>query len=719
MIFNEDSEGEDDYVLMPSIEEIPEDAASLTMKRENSLLRTLRHSSRSSRRHPKSLKLSLKTQNVKTLKEDEVPVKGQRLIEKEFIQTGKVKFSVYLKYLRAVRWYSVFFIIFAYMINSAAFIGSNIWLSNWTNDSKTFNSTNYPASQRDMRVGVYGALGLIQGIFVLIANLWSAHGSTHASNILHKQLLNNIIRAPMSFFDTTPTGRIVNRFAGDISTLDDTLPMSLRSWILCFLGIISTLIMICMAAPVFIIIILPLAVIYVSVQILYMATSRQLKRLDSVTRSPIYSHFSETVSGLSVIRAFQHQQRFLKHSEVGLDTNQKCVYSWITSNRWLAVRLELVGNLIIFFSSLMMVIYRDSLSGDTVGFVLSNALNITQTLNWLVRMSSEIETNIVAVERINEYIKVENEAPWVTDKRPPAGWPSKGEIQFSDYQVRYRPELDLVLKGITCNIRSAEKIGVVGRTGAGKSSLTNGLFRILEAEGGQITIDGVDIASIGLHDLREKLTIIPQNRSPPLPSVSTAPSSPDSQDPVLFSGSLRMNLDPFSSYSDEEVWRALELAHLRSFVAGLQLGLSHEVAEAGDNLSIGQRQLLCLARALLRKSKILIMDEATAAVDLETDRLIQMTIQNEFSHCTAITIAHRLHTIMDSDKVMVLDNGKIVEYGSPEELLKSPGPFYYMTKEAGIESQFLLILEHEATPNSAQYNHRQHPLLLSHSFQQT
>ncbi|KAJ8789389.1 hypothetical protein J1605_021916 [Eschrichtius robustus] len=282
-------------------------------------------------------------------------------------------------------------------------------------------------------------------------------------------------------------------------------------------------------------------------------------------------------------------------------------------------------------------------------------------------MTSEIETNIVAVERINEYINVENEAPWVTDKRPPEGWPSKGEIRFSNYQVRYRPELDLVLKGITCDIKSTEKIGVVGRTGAGKSSLTNSLFRILEAAGGQITIDGVDIASIGLHDLREKLTIIPQ-------------------DPILFSGSLRMNLDPFNNYSDEEIWKALELAHLKSFVDGLQAGLSYEVTEGGDNLSIGQRQLLCLARALLQKSKILIMDEATAAVDLETDHLIQTTIQTEFSHCTTITIAHRLHTIMDSDKVMVLDNGKIVEYGSPEELLKNTGPFYFMAQEAGIEN---------------------------------
>ncbi|XP_073760424.1 ATP-binding cassette sub-family C member 2 isoform X3 [Callorhinus ursinus] len=664
---NEDTEEEDDCGLMPSVEEIPEDVASLTMKRENSLHRILSRNSRSNSKHRKSLRNSLKTRNVNTLKEEEELVKGQKLIKKEFIQTGKVKFSNYLKYLRAIGWFSIFFIVFAYVINSVAYIGSNLWLSAWTNDSKTFNGTNYPASQRDLRIGVYGALGLVQGAFVLIANLWNAHGSTHASNILHRQLLSNILQAPMSFFDTTPTGRIVNRFAGDISTVDDTLPLSLRSWILCFLGIISTLVMICTATPIFVVIIIPLGLIYMSVQIFYVATSRQLKRLDSVTRSPIYSHFSETVSGLSIIRAFEHQQRFLKHNEVGIDTNQKCVFSWIVSNRWLAVRLELIGNLIVFFSSLMMVIYRDTLSGDTVGFVLSNALNITQTLNWLVRMTSEIETNIVAVERINEYIKVENEAPWVTDKRPPPGWPSKGEIRFNNYQVRYRPELDLVLRGITCDIRSMEKIGVVGRTGAGKSSLTNGLFRILEAAGGQIIIDGVDIASIGLHDLRKKLTIIPQ-------------------DPILFSGSLRMNLDPFNNHSDEEIWKALELAHLKSFVSGLQLGLSHEVTEAGDNLSIGQRQLLCLARALLRKSKILVMDEATAAVDLETDHLIQTTIQKEFSHCTTITIAHRLHTIMDSDKIMVLDNGKIVEYGSPQELLRNSGPFYLMAKEVGIES---------------------------------
>ncbi|KAM5139214.1 ATP-binding cassette sub-family C member 2 [Callospermophilus lateralis] len=665
---NDDSEEEnDDSGLIAGVEELPEEAASLTMKRENSLRRTLSRSSRSSGRIPKTLKNSLKTRNGNALKGKEGVVQGQKLIKKEFMETGKVKFSIYLKYLQAVGWCSIFCIIFAFVLNSVAFIGSNLWLSTWTGDSQVFNGTNYPASQRDMRIGVYGALGIAQGISVFIGTFLSVYGCNHASKILHEQLLNNILRAPMSFFDTTPTGRIVNRFTGDISTVDDTLPQSLRSWIVCFLSIISIIVMICMATPIFVVIVIPLGIIYVSIQVFYVATSRQLRRLDSVTRSPIYSHFSETVLGLPVIRAFEHQKRFKKQNEVGIDTNQKCVFSWIVSNRWLAIRLELTGNLIIFFSALLLVIYKDTLNGDTVGLVLSNALNITQTLNWLVRMTSETETNIVAVERINEYINVENEAPWVTDKRPPADWPNKGEIRFSNYQVRYRPELNLVLKGITCDIKSTEKIGVVGRTGAGKSSLTNCLFRILESAGGQITIDGIDIASIGLHDLRGKLTIIPQ-------------------DPILFSGSLRMNLDPFNKYSDEEIWKALELAHLKPFVVDLPLGLSHEVSEAGDNLSVGQRQLVCLGRALLQKSKILILDEATAAVDLETDQLIQTTIRNEFSQCTVITIAHRLHTIMDSDKIMVLDDGKIVEYGSPEELLENYGPFYSMAKEAGIEN---------------------------------
>uniref|UniRef100_A0A674GSH1 ATP binding cassette subfamily C member 2 n=1 Tax=Taeniopygia guttata TaxID=59729 RepID=A0A674GSH1_TAEGU len=603
----------------------------------------------------------------------------KQLIEKEAAVLGvtahglmgsigpQVKFSMYLRYLRAVGLCFTFWIVMGYVGQYAAYVGSNLWLSDWTDDSVRYQNQTYPTQQRDLRIGVFGALGVSQGesLFLLFATMLSARGTVRASRVMHQQLLSNILRAPMSFFDTTPIGRIVNRFAKDIFTVDETIPMSFRSWISCFMAIISTLIVICLATPFFAVVIIPLSIFYYFVLRFYVSTSRQLRRLDSVTRSPIYSHFGETVSGLSVIRAYGHQERFLKQNEITMDINQKSVYSWIVSNRWLAIRLEFVGSLVVFFSALLAVIAKGTLEGGIVGLSVSSALNVTQTLNWLVRTSSELETNIVAVERVHEYMTVKNEAPWVTKKRPPHGWPSRGEIQFVDYKVRYRPELDLVLQGITCDIGSTEKVGVVGRTGAGKSSLTNCLFRVLEAAGGKIIIDDVDIATIGLHDLRKSLTIIPQ-------------------DPVLFTGTLRMNLDPFDQYSDEEVWKALELAHLKTFVQGLPERLLHLVSEAGENLSVGQRQLVCLARALLRKAKILILDEATAAVDLETDHLIQTTIRSAFADCTVLTIAHRLHTIMDSNRVMVLHAGQIVEFDSPEQLLMKQGIFSAMAKDAGI-----------------------------------
>jgi len=284
-----------------------------------------------------------------------------------------------------------------------------------------------------------------------------------------------------------------------------------------------------------------------------------------------------------------------------------------------------------------------------------------------VRMAAELETNIVAVERIKEYSEVETEAEWEQPKtKPDRTWPQDGVVQFDKYGTRYREGLDLVLRGIDCRLDSAEKIGIVGRTGAGKSSLTLALFRLVEAAEGAITIDGIDISKLGLHNLRNQLTIIPQ-------------------DPVLFSGTLRMNLDPFDQYSDEEVWRALKQSHLYTYASSLQSGLLHEVTEGGGNISVGQRQLVCLARALLRKTKVLILDEATAAVDLETDELIQHTIRREFADCTIITIAHRLNTIMDSDRVLVLDKGVIEEFDSPDNLLKDKSSlFYSMAKDAAL-----------------------------------
>ncbi|XP_077439067.1 ATP-binding cassette sub-family C member 2 [Vanacampus margaritifer] len=632
-----------------------EDTVTATLKRGNSIRRSQRNSSFRAARNGSTRK----SDNAEEIN------KGQRLIEKETMETGQVKFSVYLQYLRSMGWGYTAAVFLMYFIQNIAFIGQNIWLSDWTNDAVEYYNMTYPAEKRDSRVGIFGALGVAQGVFVFLGTLLLANASVAASRILHSQLLNNILRAPMLFFDTTPIGRVVNRFAKDIFTIDEAIPQSFRSWILCLLGVLGTLFVICLATPFFTIVIIPLAVVYFFVQRFYVATSRQLRRLDSVSRSPIYSHFGETVSGLSVIRAYGHQDRFLQHNEATMDENLKTVYPWIVSNRWLAIRLEFVGNLVVFFAALFVVISRDSLDSGLVGLSISYSLNVTQTLNWLVRMTSELETNIVAVERVSEYSIIENEAEWVTGTRPADKWPDAGRLQFENYKVRYRPGLDLVLHGISCDIGSTEKIGIVGRTGAGKSSLTNCLFRIIEAAEGRILIDGVDISKIGLHDLRNNLTIIPQ-------------------DPVLFSGTLRMNLDPFDKSSDEALWKVLELSHLKEYVAGLQEGLQHEVAEGGENLSVGQRQLLCLARALLRKSRILILDEATAAVDLETDDLIQTTIRKEFAHCTVLTIAHRLHSIMDSSRVMVLDAGRIVEFDSPSNLLDKQGHFYAMAKDAGI-----------------------------------
>ncbi|CAJ1067622.1 canalicular multispecific organic anion transporter 1 [Xyrichtys novacula] len=664
----DDSKDTADVELIPERDDAQpdsplEDTVSATLKRENSIRRSQRGGSVRLRKNS-SLK---KTGDVPD------PKKGQKLIEKETMETGQVKFSVYLQYMRAMGWGYAVMVFVVYFIQNIAFIGQNLWLSDWTNDAVEYFNKTYPAWKRDTRVGVFGALGVAQGLFVFLGTLLLANASVNASRILHSRLLNNILRVPMLFFDTTPIGRVVNRFAKDIFTVDEAIPQSFRSWLLCLLGVLGTLFVICLATPFFTIIIIPLAVVYFFVQRFYVATSRQLRRLDSVSRSPIYSHFSETVSGLSVIRAYGHQERFLKHNEITIDENLKSVYPWIVSNRWLAIRLEFLGNLVVFFAALFAVLSRDSLDSGLVGLSISYALNVTQTLNWLVRMTSELETNIVAVERVSEYAELENEAKWVTENRPPEKWPKDGRVQFEDFKVRYRPGLDLVLHGITCDIGSTEKIGIVGRTGAGKSSLTNCLFRIIEAAEGRILLDDIDISTIGLHDLRNSLTIIPQ-------------------DPVLFSGTLRMNLDPFDKFSDEEIWRVLELSHLKDYVGGLQEGLQHEVAEGGENLSVGQRQLLCLARALLRKSRILILDEATAAVDLETDDLIQNTIRREFSHCTVLTIAHRLHSIMDSSRVMVLDAGKIVEFDSPSNLLQKRGHFFSMAKDAGITKEEITAL---------------------------
>jgi ATP-binding cassette subfamily C (CFTR/MRP) protein 1 len=311
----------------------------------------------------------------------------------------------------------------------------------------------------------------------------------------------------------------------------------------------------------------------------------------------------------------------------------------------------------VFFSAVFSLV-TPGVNGAILGLSVSYALQITQALKWLVRTMSDIETNVVSVERVQEYTQLVQEAPRYTSMKATQDWPSHGQVIFKQYSTKYRPELDPVLRGLDCSIQAGEKIGIVGRTGAGKSTLTLALFRLLEAQEGEIYIDNYNIASLGLQDLRSKITILPQ-------------------EPVIFSGTLRENLDPNSEYLDQEIWAALVLSNMKSTVTSMPAGLYSEVGENGNSFSAGQRQLLCLTRALLRRSKLLILDEPTSSVDIETDTAIQTTVKKVFRHCTTITIAHRISSILDCDRVMVLDSGSIVEFDNPRILIRDEGSFFY------------------------------------------
>uniref|UniRef100_A0A452UFS7 Multidrug resistance-associated protein 1-like n=1 Tax=Ursus maritimus TaxID=29073 RepID=A0A452UFS7_URSMA len=547
--------------------------------------------------------------------------------------------KVILKYLQAFGWLWVWLSLAAYLGQNLVGIGQNLWLSAWVKEAKHMSEFTEWEQIRSNKLNIYGLLGLMQGLFVCSGAYILTRGSLAASRTLHTQLLDNVLHLPLRFFETNPIGQIISRFTKDMFIIDIRFHYYLRTWVNCTLDVIGTVLVIAGALPLFILGVIPLVFLYFTIQRYYVASSRQIRRLAGASRSPIISHFSETLSGVSTIRAFGHEQRFIQQNREVVNENLVCFYNNVISNRWLSVRLEFLGNLMVFFAALLAVLAANSIESAIVGLSISYALNVS--------------TNDSVV------------APWIMSKRPPSQWPDKGIVEFINYQARYRDDLGLALQDITFQTHGEEKIGIVGRTGAGKSTLSNCLFRIVERSGGKIIIDGIDISTIGLHDLRGKLNIIPQ-------------------DPVLFSGTLQMNLDPLDKYSDSELWEVLELCHLKEFVQSLPKKLLHEISEGGENLSVGQRQLVCLARALLRKTKILILDEATASIDFETDNLVQTTIRKEFSDCTILTIAHRLHSIIDSDRVLVLDSGRITEFETPQNLICQKGLFFQMLTEAGI-----------------------------------
>uniref|UniRef100_A0A1I7VWL8 ABC-type glutathione-S-conjugate transporter n=1 Tax=Loa loa TaxID=7209 RepID=A0A1I7VWL8_LOALO len=558
-----------------------------------------------------------------------------KMIAAEKIEVGRVRFGVYTQYARSATVLTSFLFLFFFTSYGIFQIGHA--------NEMALNDSEMKQLPLKAGLGIYAALGFIEGIFLVISGL-------RASENLHAPLLHRLLRSSMTFFDTTPIGRILNRLGKDIDVIDELLPISFRYSLYWIENVMIILIIIVISTPVFAITIIPLALFYYFFLHLYLPTSRQIKRLESISRSPIYQHFEKTVRGLMCIRAFEKVQEFCNSMETYVDCFIRCKYSNVLSNRWLAVRLEFIGNCVVLCAALFAVLSQHwgvAVSAGIAGLSVSYALNITEALNFAVRFISELEMNIVAVERLKEYTEIPTEAEWRIDHfKPTKNWPTKGQISFKNYSTHYHPKLDLVLRQLNAFIVPAEKIG--------KSSLALALFRIIEPVKGTIIIDDIDISVIGLHDLRSNLTIIPQ-------------------DPVLFSGTLRFNLDPFQVYSDQEIWAALELAHLKTFASSLQYCIS----EGGEDISVGQRQLICLTRAFLRRNKVLVLDEATAAVDLATDSLIQETIRREFHSSTVLTIAHRLNTVIDYDRIIVLDNGSIREFDSPQNLLSNRSSLFF------------------------------------------
>ncbi|KAI8975515.1 multi drug resistance-associated protein MRP [Mycotypha africana] len=591
---------------------------------------------------------------------------GDRLITVEESAKGSVTWDVYKQYAKSCSVYGVFTVIALLMLAQMASVGTNLWLKYWSNQNQN-KGANHNVW---FYLGIYALIGWSSTLFAMVQTLvlW-VYCAIRSARVLHTEMLETIVRSPMSFFDTTPLGRILNRFSKDQHTVDEVLPRTFNGYFRVLFSVIATVCIIAFSTPLFMILVIPLGIIYIYIQRYYLETSRELKRLDSVGKSPIYSHFQETISGVSTIRAYEQQRRFMFENECKLDDNQRAYFPSISCNRWLAVRLEFLGSIIILaasaFAVLDVVYGTSSIDAGLVGLSVSYALSVTQALNWVIRSYCEIETNIVSVERIKEYIDLPTEK-YNAVRGVSSMWPEKGLIEFRDYATRYRPGLDLALRDMSFTVKPKEKIGIVGRTGAGKSSLSLSLFRIVEAAKGSIYIDGVDIASLRLFDLRSRLTIIPQ-------------------DPVLFAGTVRENLDPFGAHDDSELWQALQHSHLQDHISKMDGKLNAVVLEGGENFSVGQRQLICLARALLRRTTILILDEATAAIDVETDAIIQDTIRKQFAHCTILTIAHRINTVLDSDRILVLDKGRISEFDSPKSLIDNKKSiFYSMAKEAGL-----------------------------------
>ncbi|XP_024530299.1 ABC transporter C family member 5 [Selaginella moellendorffii] len=579
-----------------------------------------------------------------------------QLVQEEERERGSVNLHVYWSYLTAAYGGALIpVILFAQSMFQFLQIASNWWMA-WASPTTHGRS---PRVGNLLMILVYTALAFGSAIFVFVrAMLVSVFGLVTAQK-LFVSMLSCIFRAPMSFFDSTPAGRILNRASTDQSVVDLDIPFRLggfASTTIQLFGIVGVMTKVTWQV---IILFLTVVAICVWMQQYYMASARELSRLVGISKSPIIHHYSESIYGVATIRGFGQEERFKKTNMDLYDSYGRPYFNSFAAIEWLCLRMEILSTCVFAFSMALLVsfpvgVVDASIAGLAVTYGLT--LNARQS-RWVLSLC-KLENKIISVERIQQYTRIPSEAPLVRDNcRPPKDWPSEGTVDIENLQVRYSSRTPIVLHGVTCTFPGGKKVGVVGRTGSGKSTLIQALFRMVEPIGGRIIIDGIDICRIGLHDLRSRLSIIPQ-------------------DPTLFEGTVRANLDPLEEHSDTEIWEALDKCQLGDLLRSREDKLDSPVTENGENWSVGQRQLFCLGRALLRRTRILVLDEATASVDTATDGVVQRTIRAEFLNCTVITVAHRIPTVIDSDLVLVLSDGKVAEFDTPIRLLEEKSSMF-------------------------------------------
>ncbi|KAL5697476.1 ATP-binding cassette sub- C member 8 [Ranunculus cassubicifolius] len=591
--------------------------------------------------------------------EAEISVKGMtgvQLTEDEEMEIGDVGWKPFLDYLTVSKG---FLFLNLSTLSQTTFVvlqaASTYWLALAKQNPKINNG---------MLIGVYTGIAALSTFFVFLRSYFAAHLGLKASKTFFSRFTDSVFRAPMLFFDSTPIGRILTRASSDLSVLDFDIPFS-ASFVIA--ATIETLAIIAIMAsvtwPVLVVgVFSMLAAKYV--QGYYQASAREIIRINGTTKAPVMNYAAETSLGVATIRAFSMMNRFFNNYLKLIDADATFFFHSNASMEWLLIRVEALQNLTLFTAAFLLVLLpQGTIAPGFVGLSLSYALTLTGTQVFVTRWYCNLANFIVSVERIKQFMHIPPEPPAIVDdKRPPTSWPSMGRIDLENLKIKYRPNAPLVLKGITCTFKEGNRVGVVGRTGSGKTTLIGALFRLVEPQSGRILIDGLDICSMGLRDLRLKLSIIPQ-------------------EPTLFKGTVRTNLDPLGLYSDQQIWEAIEKCQLKATISGLPNLLDSSVSDEGDNWSVGQRQLFCLGRVLLKRNKILVLDEATASIDSATDAILQSVIRKEFSNCTVITVAHRVPTVIDSDMVMVLSYGKLLEYDEPSKLMETDSSFSKLVGE--------------------------------------